>query len=142
MNQSKLSIIPIDINFNIEQLIKEETSAVSQGTNNLIEQAIANAKMVQQVKENKDKEKENAANKTQAILTEVYHKLLDKFSEGLPAATVYSMVSEIIATPSAFTLRFKNFLKEKGNPYMVAKVKRNGTQYLILLPFNSSSSED
>lgn len=136
MNQSKLSIIEIDIDFNIERLIKEETSNISRSTHNLIEQSIENAKLVQQVKDLKESEKDAAANKITAILTEVYHKLLDKYSEGVPVSTIYDMVSEISSTPSAFTLRFKTFLKEKGNPYIITKVKKNGTQYFILLPFN------
>lgn len=142
MNQSKLSIIEIDIDFNIEQLIKEETANISKNTHNLIEQSIANAKQVQQLKEKKESEKDAAANKITAVLTEVYHKLLDKYSEGVPVSTIYDMVSEISSTPSAFTLRFKTFLKEKGNPYMITKIKKNGTQYFILLPFNKEGLED
>jgi hypothetical protein len=137
MKKSKLSIIPIDIDFNIEQLIKEEASTISNKTSNLIEQSIANAKLVQQIKESKEKEKEAVANKQHVIMTEIYHKLLDKLTEGVPVATVYDLSTEVASTPSGFTIKFKTFLKEKGNPYIIQKIKKNGTQYFILLPYNT-----
>ena len=139
MNKSKLSIIRIDLDFNIEQLIKDEVSNISKSTNNLIEQSIANAQLVQQVKDKKAKEKEDASLKQTTILTTIYHKLLDQLSEGVPATTIYSMAADVASSPSGFTLKFKGFLNEKGNPYIIHKVKKNGTQYFILLPYNTKT---
>lgn len=139
MNKSKLSIIKIDLDFNIEQLIKDEVSTISKSTNNLIEQSIANAQLVQQVKDKKTKEKEDASLKQHTALTTIYHKLLDKLSEGVPASTIYEMATDIASSPSGFTLKFKGFLNDKGNPYIIQKIKKNGTQYFILIPYNTKS---
>ncbi len=133
---TKVSIIEIDLGVNVSDIITGDVQALTEQAQAELDQALDTAKTIQRVKE----EKETAAKAADAKLAEVmataYDQLVAAGEIGLPVSTVMAIVADEVPNSSAFTLRMKKILAEKGNPFYLERIKRFGTAHYCFMPFN------
>ena len=58
--------------------------------------------------------------------------------EGVPVDDIMVIVEGSVPNTSAFTLRMKKVLKEKGNPYRITRKKKNKKPIYVFESFNST----
>ena len=133
---AQISIIEIDLGITISDLINEDVAGLVGEAQQELETAIAVAKKVAALKEQKQREAQESTDKTTNTMMNAYKLLEQAGNKGVPVDDILSTVSGVIPSASAFTLRLKKILKDEGNKYALIKQKLDGKQYYIFLPFN------
>jgi len=133
---AQISIIEIDLGITISDLINEDVAGLVGEAQQELETAIAVAKKVAALKEQKQREAQESTDKTTNTMMNAYKLLEQAGNRGVPVDDILSTVSGVIPSASAFTLRLKKILKDEGNKYALIKQKLDGKQYYIFLPFN------
>lgn len=132
---TKFKVVEMDINLDLDKMIKKMQASISTETQNMITQAIEAAKQKEELKQSTAKEKKIVIEKQKLLMDDIYKKLLDNFRDGVPTSTIYDMAVEISPSPGGFTSKFKRYLiEEKNQKYTLSKIAKNRTQYFILLP--------
>ena len=131
--------IELDLGFELEDLINNEINSLSEESQKLLDNSIENALEKQKVKFTKREAKTKQDQQLNDTLTAVYNKLLGSIKDGVPVATIMEVCKPTIETLTSFQSKFKAFMRTKGNPYYLAKVKKNKVQYYYLLPFNETT---
>lgn len=139
---TKVSIIDVDLGITIDDLIQKNVAALSQTAQNELEAAVAAAKKVKELKEKKDLEASEAQDKIDSVMNNIYQKLVDSNTEGVSLETITQLTEGTISSMSAFTLRMKKILRDKGNPFAMNKRKKNGVQYYFFDPYNENHPND
>lgn len=132
---TNVSIIEIDLG-EIEKIISEDIAEISGNAREKLDQSINERKAIERVKQERNKIKEAANSKLSNMLESTYDKLLASGNEGVPVSEILADVNELITTPSAFTLRMKTLLKEKGNPFIIKRITVAKIPRYILETFN------
>lgn len=135
-NQTQVFTIELDLGFDIEELINTEINKLSEESQKLLDDSIEKALQTQKIKYTKKESKAKQDAQLTEVLTNSYNKLLDKISNGVPVTDILEMCKPHIESMASFQSKFKAFMRTKGNPYYLAKVKRSKVQYYYLLPFN------
>lgn len=133
---AQISIIEIDLGITIGDLINEDVAGLVGEAQQELETAIAVAKKVAALKEQKQREVQESTDKTTNAMMNAYKLLEQAGNKGVLVDDILSTVSGVIPSASAFTLRLKKILKDEGNKYALIKQKLDGKQYYIFLPFN------
>ena len=134
---AQISIIEIDLGITISDLINEDVAGLVGEAQQELETAIAVAKKIAALKEQKQREAQESTDKTTNTMMNAYKLLEQAGNKGVPVDDILSTVSGVIPSASAFTLRLKKILKDEGNKYALIKQKLDGKQYYIFLPFNT-----
>ncbi len=136
MMPTKVLIIDVDLGLSVDDIIGEEVEDLTGAAAKELDNAIEIAKATQRVK----LEKEAAARETDTKLNDAmegaFKSLVEAGEIGLPVSTIMTAVANVIPNSSAFTLRMKGILSQKGNPYILERKKIHGTPHYVFLPFN------
>lgn len=137
---TNVSIIEIDLG-QIHKIISEDVAELHGEAKQKLEQAIEQQKNIEQIRIQREEQKQSKTNVVDNIMTEAYNKLIKAGSNGVPANTIMELVNPTIANASAFTLRMKTKLREEGNPYIIIRKKINKEPHYIFELFNKSEEE-
>lgn len=138
---TKVSIIDIDLG-EIDKIISKGVSELHGEAAEKLEVAIKERKKVEEVRIKRQQEKTQTANAITKVMDSAYDKLVDAGDKGIPANDILELVQPVIANASAFTLRMKTILREKGNPYVIKRKKIQKVSCYIFEPFNAKENED
>ena len=133
---AQVSIIEVDLGFNISDLINEDVAGLVGEAQQELETAIAVAKKTNELKERKQQEAKESADKTNSVMMKAYDAIKESGEQGVPADKITTIIEGIIPNISAFTLRMKKILRDDGNEYAIIKKKIDGKQHYIFIPFN------
>lgn len=133
---TKITIIPIDLGYNIQDLIAEGVEELTGQAKNDLETAIIMAKErdVLRTKQAGNKTKQNDLVTT--VMEQAYDQMVQAGEHGVMCSEILTLVSDHIPNSSAFTLRMKKLLKEKGNPFSITRIKVLGNPHYVLIPYN------
>jgi hypothetical protein len=133
---TKVFIIDVDINDNIGKIINDDVATVTGKAEELLENAIAVKKKEQAIKDEKQKEAQKATDAVTNIMMEAYERLEKAGEEGVKVEELMEIVQPTVPNSSAFSLRMKNILREKGNQFVIRRKQRKKMPYYIFEPFN------
>jgi len=134
---TKITIIDVDLGTSVDDIIANSVAELTGSAKAELDQAINIARETQRVKIERDKAAQEANTKLTTAMNKAYDTLVSAGETGLPVSSIMAIVSDVITSASAFTLRMKNMLAEKGNPYIISRVKQHGTPHYVFLPYNS-----
>jgi hypothetical protein len=135
---TKVCIIDIDLGISIDDIIAEDAATLAGQAQAELDQAIEIAKDTQRVQEERAQQTKTANNRLSAAMEDAYQNLEKVGEIGLPVNTVMSIVIDVVPNSSAFTLRMKHLLAQKGNPFYLERKKIGGVPHYRFLPFNIS----
>lgn len=133
---TKVSIIEVDLGEDIDSMISEDVIELTQEAKQELDNTIAVAKNVQKLKEQKDLSKQKSKDDLQKILDTTYNNLTEADNKGILAEDIVESVKPLIKTASAFSLRMKTYLRNKGNEYIMVRKKIDKKPYYVLEPYN------
>jgi hypothetical protein len=133
---TKVSIIEVDLGEDIDNMISEDVIELTQEAKQELDNTIAVAKNVQKLKERKNLEKQESKDNLQKILDTTYNNLIEAGKEGILAENIVESIKPLIKTASAFSLRMKTYLRNKGNEYIMVRKKIDKKPYYVLEPYN------
>ena len=136
MSKSKITVIPIDLGYNVQDLINEGVEELTGEAKKELETAIAVAKERDAIREKQNTEKNEAQDAITAVMEQVYERIANAGENGVLCSDIINSVSDHIPNSSAFTLRMKKLLKDKGNPYFIARKKIQGNPHYIFTAYN------
>lgn len=139
---SKVTIIEIDLDANIEAIVSEGVVELTSSLAASVNQAIEIAKQRDALLEERKTAKATASNATTTVMEEAYQKLVNAGPDGVLCTDIMSIVASQIPTPSAFALRMKTILRDKGNEYALSRTKRKGNAYYVFNLFNAEDSNN
>jgi hypothetical protein len=132
---TKIVIIDVDLGINIDDIITEAVASYNTEFKTQLDQAIEIAQSIKKTKDNR----EQAVNKLTTTMDIAYEALEKAGETGLPINIVMNYVADTITNPSAFALRMKNILFQKGNKYILKRIKRDKEQYYAFIKFNNDN---
>jgi len=135
---TKVSIIEVDLGEDIDNMISEDVIELTQEAKQELDNTIAVAKNVQRLKEQKDFKKQKSKDDLQEILNTTYNNLIEA-DKGILAEDIVESVKPLIKTASAFSLRMKTYLRNKGNEYIMVRKKINKKPHYVLEPYNKEN---
>jgi hypothetical protein len=135
---TKVSIVEVDLGVSVADIIANEIRSLSDATKAKVDEAIELSKAAERTKEARQK----ATDRATQLMETAYDTLEGAGEKGVPAATILEFVREAITTPSAFSLRMKKILSDKGNPYLLERKKLDGVMSYIFVPFNKQENAD
>ena len=118
---AQISIIEIDLGITIGGLINEDVAGLVGEAQQELETAIAVAKKVAALKEQKQREVQESTDKTTNAMMNAYKLLEQAGNKGVLVDDILSTVSGVIPSASACTRRLKKILKDEGNKYALIK---------------------
>jgi hypothetical protein len=137
---AKVSIIEINLGADINEIISENVEELTGQAKHELDQAIELAKQRDALREQKTNDKKEADNAVTAVMETAYQRLVDAGPEGIICSDIMDTVSEHVPNSSAFALRMKKILRDKGNPYSLTRKKHKGNPHYIFRIFNSEDS--
>jgi len=138
---AQISIIEVNLGINIGDLINEDVVGLVGEAQQELETAIAVAKQVVALKEQKQREVQDSLDKTHGVMLKAYEMLVQAGNKGVLAADILAVTSEVIPQASAFALRMKKILKEEGNKYALVRKQISGQPYYLFLRYNITEEE-
>ena len=138
---TKVSIIAVDLGFNVDELINRDISELSADAKSILDVAIADKKKILETKQRLDAKKTQQDAKINRVMTEAYAKLESAGSSGVPVDDILVDVLGTIPNSSAFTLRMKTMLREKGNKWAIIRKKINKVACYCFIPFNTEKED-
>lgn len=135
---TNISIIEVSLG-EIDKIISEDVAELSGNARENLDKAIRERKIVEKIRVEREQQKEQASTELNNILTAAYDKLVSAYPNGVPADELLRDVKSVITTASAFTLRMKSMLKDKGNPYIIQRKTVNKTPHYFFEPFNEQT---
>lgn len=136
MSKSRITVIPIDLGYNVQDLINEGVEELTGEAKKELETAIAVAKDRDALREKQNTEKNEAQDAITAVMEQVYERIANAGENGVLCSDIINSVSDHIPNSSAFTLRMKKLLKDKGNPYYITRKKIQGNPHYIFTAYN------
>lgn len=134
---TKICIIDVDLGLSVNDIIAEEVEDITGAARRELDTAIETAKITQKIKDEKVTAAKEADLKLAAAMDKAFESLVAAGDNGLAVSTVIAEVADVIPNSSAFTLRMKGVLSQKGNPYILERKKVHGTPHYVLVPFNN-----
>ena len=133
---TKVTIIEIDLGINIEDIISENIEALTERSKKDLDIAIDLAKQRDKLRERQKLEKSNANDAMGMAMEFVYNKLVDALRNGVPCDEIMDNIKDHVQSPTAFSIRMKKILRDKGNPYSLSRKKVNGIMCYLFTEFN------
>jgi FKBP-type peptidyl-prolyl cis-trans isomerase (trigger factor) len=137
---TEVTIIEIDLGIEIDDIIAKNAEALSDKSKKDLDLAIQIAKDKEKVRERLKAEKENANDALSMGMEFIYNKLVDSMPSGVPCEEVMEILKDSVANQTAFTIRMRKILRDRGNPYFLSRKKISGVQYYIFAEFNGEES--
>jgi len=137
---TKVSIIEVDLGFNVNELINRDILELSADTKQKLDTAIAEKKQILETKQKLDAKKLQQENEISKIMAEAYNKLESAGDNGVPVDDILAATMPTIPNGSAFTLRMKTILRENGNKWAMIRKKVNRIPCYCFILFNSEAS--
>ncbi len=134
---TKVVIIDIDLGLSVNDIINEEIEDLTGAAIKELDNALEIAKATQRVKLEKEAAARETDTKLNDAMEEAFKNLVEAGAAGLPVSAVMNTVASVVPNSSAFTLRMKGILSQKGNPYFLERQKVHGTPHYVFIPFNS-----
>jgi len=125
--KSKMTIIDVDLGVSVQDLIDKEVEVFTGETKKLVDKMVEAQKQVQATKQKLEEEKQVAIQ----TLEQVYNDLEAAGDAGLPVKETWERVKEVVSTPSAFTLKMKNLMTERGSKKLMIRTKINKVEHYI-----------
>lgn len=135
---TKVFIVDLDLGSSVEDIVQDEVQKITGEARRILDTAIEQQKTLQETKERKEAEKKITTNIVTRVMKEAYEQLVEAGEIGIPVNVMISNVSPTIPNSSAFTMRMRNILKSKGNPYRLVRKQHNQTPTYFFEPFNES----
>lgn len=136
MAKTKVTIIPIDLGYNLQDLIAEGVEELTGQAKQDLETAITMAKERDALRTKQANDKNQESDHLTAIMGQAYDLISQAADQGVMCSEILSLVSEVVPNSSAFTLRMKKLLRDKGNPYSIARKKVLGNPHYVFIPYN------
>lgn len=136
MSKTKITVIPIDLGYDVQDLINEGVEELTGEAKQELETAIAVAKERDALREKQNTEKNKAQDAVTAIMEQVYEQIAGAGENGVLCSDIMNSVSDHIPNSSAFTLRMKKLLRDKGNPYTITRKKVQGNPHYVFIAYN------
>ncbi len=133
---TKVVVIDVDLGLSVDNIIGEEVEDLTGAAAKELDNAIETAKITQKVKLDQENAEREANTKLNAAMEIAFQSLIEAGEIGLPVSTVMTTVNGVVPNSSAFTLRMKGILSQKGNPYTLERKKIHGTPHYVFMPFN------
>ena len=138
---TKVSIIEIDLGADIDTIISEDVQELTGAAKQELDDAIDLAKQRDALRNKKSSEKQQATDALTSVMIQAFDRLTEAGSEGVLCSDIIDIVVEHVPNSSAFTLRMKKILRDKGNPYVLERKKRKGNPHYIFSPFNEETND-
>lgn len=135
MPKPKLLIIDVNLGIDINTIISEDVAELSTTAKEKLETAIQSQKQLYAIRDEKNAEKKAASDALAEVMQKAYDLILNT-NDGASSAQILHIVQPHIATLSAFSLRMKTMLRERGNDYILEKKGSGARTRYILTPFN------
>lgn len=132
----KVTVIPIDLGYNIDDIIKEGIEEITGEAKKELETAINLAKQRDALALKNKTEKINSNNQISVALEKAYNDLINAGEKGIECDSIFETLKQFVPNLSGFTLRMKKLLRDKGNPYTINRIKIQGKQHYVLKPYN------
>jgi hypothetical protein len=133
---TKVCIIDVDLGLSVDDIIGEEVEDLTGAAAKELNNALEIAKATQRVKQERDAATRKADTKLNDAMEGAFKSLVEAGDAGLPVSTVMAAVTGVVPNSSAFALRMKSILSQKGNPYILERKKVHGTPHYVFMPFN------
>lgn len=137
----KVTVIEVDLGIDIDEIVNEGVAELTGKAQAELDSAIERQRTIQETKQKRKKQKDIVTNAITSVMDTAYSKLVDAGESGVPTEEILDLVTPAIANASAFTLRMKKILRDKGNPYVIKRKQRNKTPHYIFEPFNKQGDE-
>ena len=134
---TKVSIIAVDLGFDVDELINRDISELSADAKLMLDVAIADKKKILETKQRLDAKKNQQEAEINRVMTDAYTKLENAGSNGVPVDDLLVDVIGTIPNSSAFTLRMKTMLRDNGNKWAIIRKKINKVACYCFIPFNT-----
>jgi hypothetical protein len=138
---AQISIIEVNLGINIGDLINEDVVGLVGEAQQELETAIAVAKQVVALKEQKQREVQDSIDKTHGVMLKAYEMLVQAGNKGVLVTDILAVTSDVIPQAFAFALRMKKILKEEGNKYALVRKQISGQPYYLFLRYNITEEE-
>lgn len=137
---TKVFIIDLDLGATVDNIINDEVQTITGESRRILDNALEHQKVLQEARNRRDTAKKTATDTLTKVMSEAYNQLVEAGEEGIPVETLISNASPTVPNSSAFTLRMKNILKEKGNPFRLVRKQRKKIPTYIFEPFNEETN--
>lgn len=137
---TEVTIIEVDLGIEIDDIIAKNAEALSDKSKKDLDLAIQMAKDKDRLRERLKTEKENANNALSMGMEFIYNKLVDSMPNGVPCEEIMETLKDSVANQTAFTIRMKKILRDRGNPYFLSRKKISGVQHYVFAEFNGEES--
>jgi hypothetical protein len=139
---TKVTIIDVDLGANVEDIIADDIRDLTGAARVELDQAIEIAKASQRLKQERSEATKAAANKLTSVMDQAYDALVAADAIGIAVTNIMGLVAGAVPNSSAFTLRMKHILAAKGNPFILERIKHNGTPHYRFMPYNQQPIVD
>lgn len=133
---TKVTVIDVDLGVSVDDIISEEIKELTGVAHKELDRAIDAAKTVIRVREEKEAATNAAIENITAAMDTAHDMLAAAGTDGVTVAKIMQTVEGVIPNASAFTLRMKKILANKGNLYRLERAKINGEHHYLFIPFN------
>ena len=133
---TKVSIIEIDLGESIDKIISEDIAELTQEAKQELDNVIEISRKVHELKKQKEQKKKDTINQMESLLNSIYNELIESDKSGVPANKIVEKIKPHIKTASAFTIRMKTYLRNRGNDYIIKRVNIEKVPHYILIPYN------
>jgi len=133
---AQISIIEVNLGINIKDIIDEDVIGLVGEAQKELETAIAVAKKVVAIKEQKQQEVQAATDKIQEAMMKAYEMLVQAGDKGVLAEDILALTAEVVPKASAFSLRMKKILRTEGNKYALIRKQMNKKPHYLFLRYN------
>jgi hypothetical protein len=140
MSGITVTVIDVNLGVSVSDIIASQSKELSQETTQAVEAALESAKMVQDLKNQKTKEKNDQDEKVTTVMQKAYDRLKEAGEEGVPVVEIAEIINGVIATMPAFTNRMKTILAAEGNLYRIERSKGSNAPRYLLIPHNLPES--
>lgn len=137
---TNVNIIEVDLSEQIDTIISESMDLLTEQSQQEVDTAIALAKQRDKIKNERAAAKEAATTGITTAMENAYAKLAEAGTDGVLCSEIMDIVKDHVPNSSAFTLRMKKILREKGNPFSISRAKRKSNPHYIFLPFNQDDA--
>lgn len=131
----KICVFDVDLGLDISETINNDIQELTSETRTQLDETIKMAKIVQKVRIETEEKKKSLADRITTCMNTIYSKLVETYNIGIPSSELLSLISDVISTQSAFTLRMNKILFDKGNPYKLINKKVNGVKMTMFVEF-------
>ena len=125
-------IIPLDLSGYVNDVLTHEISTLTTGNMEQLNALKTTSEAVAKVRDMKFLQKRAVVDNLQSLLNKIENLLIEAGDIGLSFEYIMGLIQPTITTTSAFTLRMKKYLREKGNDYVIERYRNN----YMLKPYN------